>query len=185
MGERKQGHFMTTVKRREVYLRDLTPDQIDIEEIAHALARICRYTGHTREHYSVAQHCVFVSRFVSKPAAFHGLMHDSHEAYLGDPSRPLKKAYLDIDYGQKEARAYFDAVIFEKYKVIRFDDEIHLADEISIATEARDFFGVKDPIEAWGLTAGPARERIRPWPYRKAMAEFLKRFYELKGENRT
>ena len=69
---------------------DFKPWNIDIRDIAHALARLCRFTGHTNGYYSVAEHCVRVSRKCSPDNALWGLLHDAAEAYLGDVSRPLK-----------------------------------------------------------------------------------------------
>lgn len=71
------------------------PSMISVEDIAHALANICRYGGHCRRFYSVAEHAVFVSTRLERrgnvfAALFSGLHHDDAEAYLGDIPRPLK-----------------------------------------------------------------------------------------------
>ena len=67
-----------------------TPDMIDMEDIAHALAHLCRFTGHTQRFYSVAEHCVRMVQWgLPGPAALR-LMHDATEAYIGDVSTPLK-----------------------------------------------------------------------------------------------
>ena len=70
-------------------------DRYRIEDIAHALANCCRFAGHTREFYSVAQHstlmCSMTDDITLKRWA---LMHDSCEAYVGDMVRPLKKFYI-------------------------------------------------------------------------------------------
>jgi hypothetical protein len=74
-----------------------TPDMVCMEDIAWSLARIPRYNGHTlsAETYSVAQHSVFVMRLLQERGAdllglLYGLMHDAHEAYTGDFSKPMK-----------------------------------------------------------------------------------------------
>lgn len=73
---------------------------VDVEDVAHALSNINRFTGHTAYAYSVAQHCVAVSRYLELtgqpvPVQYAGLMHDAHEAYFGDISAPLK-AFLGV-----------------------------------------------------------------------------------------
>ena len=177
-----RGPWMITNSRTRVYFQDLTPDQIEIEDIAHSLARTCRWVGQTREHYSIAQHSVLVARYVYDEAKLHGLMHDAHEAYLGDPSSPLLVSSEDISYGYRIMCSRFDQVIFDKYVVLLFRDEVSLADKVLAATEARDLFGIEDPIEEMGHTAGPMRMRIKPWGFRRSKSEFLSLFHVLTTE---
>jgi hypothetical protein len=74
---------------------DPRPDQIDIDDIAHALSLTCRFGGHTGVFYSVAQHALLVRHLVIEAGyvelAHAALHHDSHEAYLGDVPTPLKR----------------------------------------------------------------------------------------------
>lgn len=74
---------------------DPRPDEINIEDIAHALSRQCRYNGHCTGFLSVARHSLWVSDELHSfgPAMqFAGLLHDAAEAYIGDMVRPLKRA---------------------------------------------------------------------------------------------
>lgn len=91
--------FMVTSTGQDFYLQGagVLTNQIHIDDIAHALAQINRYTGHTTRPYSVAEHSLLVCEI----AAHHGcsavvqlgaLMHDAHEAYIGDMSSPVKWA---------------------------------------------------------------------------------------------
>src|SRR6516164_2386134 len=94
---------------------DPQPEQICIADIAHALSNICRYAGHTRRFYSVAEHCIRLSLVTPSRFAKLGLLHDAAEAYILDQTAPIKrlaemKPYRDIDDA-------ITAVILAKYSV--------------------------------------------------------------------
>ncbi len=85
-------HTFTGKKFHVLTPKDTT---FDIEDIAHALANICRFGGHTRHFYSVAEHSMMVADIVkslggSPLEQLWGLMHDATEAYMGDIPTPLK-----------------------------------------------------------------------------------------------
>lgn len=169
------------------YFDFLNPErnQFRIEDIAHALSHVCRFAGHTREFYSVAQHSVLVSRAVEEfadPFSFDleksALLHDAAEAYIGDITRPLKQ--LLPEYKVIEHRV--EAALFEHFRV---DGSLHKAvkhaDLVLLATEQRDLMPPHD--DEWTLIADiePLREIINPWHPEKARREFLKRWEELGG----
>lgn len=93
---------------------DPKPEDIDIQDVAHALSRVARFTGHTSgpRGYSVAQHSVLVAlvAMLDAPpaaavlAARLGLLHDASEAYLADVARPLKHHPSMAPYRAAEAR---------------------------------------------------------------------------------
>jgi hypothetical protein len=68
----------------------LDPDDICIEDIAHHLSLLNRFTGATDEAYSVAQHCLVVSAYAPPVLKLPALLHDAPEAYMGDLTHPLK-----------------------------------------------------------------------------------------------
>lgn len=95
--------------RRFPYIQTFTGAKFSYEEpgpfrmrdIAHALAMIPRFNGHVVRHYSVAEHSVLVSRMlgrdgVEQDLTVAGLLHDAHEAYIGDIPSPLKWACPEI-----------------------------------------------------------------------------------------
>lgn len=156
---------------------DPQPDQISIEDIAHALANICRFGGHSHRFYSVAQHSVLVSRIVEPDHAFAGLMHDAAEAYVGDIPAPLKQLLPDF----KAVEARVEAAVAAKFGLaISKHPEIKRADLVALATEKRD---VCKNADAWGLDAWPPLATPLPSisiPMAKAL--FLERFHELTAQ---
>lgn len=179
------GDWCQTFTGRQFWPCDPRPADVCLEDIAHALALQCRFAGHCRVPYSVAEHCVRVShqaeRLTPHPraAALRGLLHDASEAYLVDVPRPIKPALAG--YGALEARV--QAVVDARFGVS--DDRaaveaVHCADEILLATEARDLMAA--PPASWHLRATPLSVRITPWSWREAEARFLARFTELTGQ---
>ena len=87
-----------TFKGNYVDVQHPNVDDIDPEDLAHHLAMECRWGGATKRHYSVAEHSIWVCRFVSHMvplgqrdiAQLYALLHDGHEAYLKDISTPIK-----------------------------------------------------------------------------------------------
>lgn len=131
------------------------PNAIVIEDIAHALANNCRFTGHVKWHYSVAQHSILVSEIVPNELALTGLLHDASEAYLSDVARPIKQqpefgdVYLRYEKGIEEAIAERFGIVYP------YPDEVKEADNLLLVTEARDLmYGTK------GWT--PALQEIEP-----------------------
>lgn len=85
-----------------IYLNVLSPteDMITIEDIAHGLSHQCRFGGHTKKFYSVAEHSIKVSILLPEEHRLAGLLHDASEAYLADIPSPIKKhipGYLEME----------------------------------------------------------------------------------------
>lgn len=138
MPERDNSWF-TTRSGVSFHPLDPRPEEIVIDDIAHALSNVCRFGGHCRAHYSVAQHSVEVSRYLGKRhgdlLAKYGLLHDAAEAYMGDFIRPIKK--LMPSY--KEAEDVLLRVILVKFGLDpNVPDEVKVADNVILACEARD-----------------------------------------------
>lgn len=97
--------YILTYKKKEFYPLEPRIEDIDIEDIAHALSLLCRANGHFKHFYSVALHsinCAYEAqaRGYSQNVILACLLHDGSEAYLADITRPVKKhlhKYLEIE----------------------------------------------------------------------------------------
>ena len=136
-------------------LLDPLPSQICIEDIAHALGRICRYTGHSHHFYSVAEHSVLCSQVVSggltlgdgRQLSRQALLHDATEAYVNDLAAPLKR--LLPGYKAIEARVW-EAIAWRFDLPLTLRDEVKLADLRMLATEAPQVLPWPPPRD-WAL----------------------------------
>lgn len=154
--------------------------EIDIEDVAHALSNLCRFAGHCREFYSVAQHSVIVSKIVPPHRALCALMHDAPEAYLCDLPRGVK-ALLPA-YKQMEAALW--RRIAGIYGFLPYlPPEIKDADNIALVTERRDL--IEHPVDTWLVEEKfqALEETIIPLPPGIAKQLFLDRYEELTQNN--
>jgi uncharacterized protein len=131
----RRGNWMLSLKGHQLWPMDLRPEDLDIEEIAHALSNICRFGGHCRTFYSVAQHSVFVAECVSTPNKRTALLHDATEAYVGDVVRPLKVNL--VGYEEIESAAW-QAVSSAFRLPEHLPEEVELADARVLLAEKRD-----------------------------------------------
>jgi hypothetical protein len=162
--------------------------EVNLTDIASALSRQCRYTGHLVngvEHYSVAEHSVLVSYILEKMGAdpvtvFQGLMHDSAEAYLSDIAAPFKGAignYYDVE-------EKIMARIRLRYNLpAQQDPTIKKADWVALFVEARQIVNPdEDDLSTWqgyetyGELSHEFAFPLRCWGPAQARNEFLIRF---------
>ncbi|ARJ66459.1 hypothetical protein WV31_12665 [Magnetospirillum sp. ME-1] len=162
------GNKITTATGRNVNPLDLRPEDIDIRDIAHSLSLTCRFNGHCRVFYSVAEHSVLVSKLCPPKFAFEALMHDAAEAYLGDVPTPLKRQWPE--YKEAEDRAH--AVIAQHFGLpAEISEVVHDADG--------EAFGIEEirllvpPGQPGDITP------LRGLSPEAARQEFVDRFYEL------
>jgi hypothetical protein len=130
------GGWMQTFTGKAFYPLDPRPDEIDEDDIAHALSMICRYGGHTSYFYSVAEHCILVSEWVESVSgpydALWALLHDAAEAYMGDMVRPLKRSmpiYVSHEETLLNTIAYKFGLGIEMPEVVHEADNRILLDE--------------------------------------------------------
>jgi uncharacterized protein len=163
---------------------DPNPDDIDAGDIAKALGNQCRFGGHSRAFYSVAQHSSIVSDLVlerggSADLAFAALLHDAAEAYLVDLPHPLKhRSELGPPY--RRAEKLLERAIRERFDLPEDMSEIKPVDKALLAAERRAFSQV-----AWHWPeldgAAPLDIEIEPWGPARAAREFQARFDRLQA----
>ncbi|HXT31412.1 MAG TPA: hypothetical protein VN716_19070 [Vicinamibacterales bacterium] len=188
MNER-EGHFSQTFTGRRFYPGQPTPEDVQIEDVAHALSNLCRFGGHCLRFYSVAQHSVLVSLLVPEHLALHGLLHDAAEAYLGDVIWPVRRVIERSSPVLEQLHGLADVAVRLKFGLRDLAPheakELKRADLVALATERRDVMRETDHV--WPILDGvaPDDEPIEPWTPRGAKTVFLDRFIELtKGGRR-
>jgi len=177
---------------RRLDLLDPSPLDIEIEDIAHGLARVARWNGQTvgAHAFSVAQHSMVVEDIAGKLAAgwtrqqrLMALLHDAPEYVIGDMISPFKAA-LGLDYKAFEAKleaaihlrfglpphpsAAVKAVIKRADMVCAYFEAVQLAGFEE--KEARGFFGAPPP----GM-----KLKLTPLPTGDVQEAFLRRFKSL------
>lgn len=177
-------HPIQTVSGVWVSPKSASENDIQIKDIAHALSLICRFNGHCREFYSVAQHSVIVSEILehqrySPEIVLAGLMHDAHEAYLGDMPSPLKKIFKDYGPISEELQK----TIEKKYAIPMNENVSKLvknADFACFHAEVRDLM----PSNGWNWPPDVFKweKSIIPCAPEKAKAMFIERFNFLRME---
>jgi len=182
------GNWQQTFTGRQFWPLDPRPEDVMIEDVAHALSMVCRFGGHCREFYSVAQHSVIVSHAVERYAGgrgnpavqLWGLLHDAAEAYIGDIIRPIKP-YLT---GYAEIESKIMEAVLQRFGLFEtrptMPGIVKICDDRACATEARDLM-VSPPAMWWanGTAPEPFENVIYPWSSAVAEGVFLDQFHEL------
>lgn len=177
METRCDSGWIQTASGKRFWPLEPRPEDIDIDDVAHALSQLCRFTGHTRWPYSVAQHSVEVSRIVPDHVALEGLLHDAAEAYMADVARPVKRSLMHV-LGPIEER--LERCIAERFDLVYpWPADVKRADDILLATERRDVMKSSQP---WRLLDGrvePLVCSLTKWTAVEAKQRFLARFCQL------
>lgn len=171
---------ISTIGGKEFKFFSPETHEFDIEEIAHSLSNLCRFTGHVKEFYSVAQHSVLTSYFVPDNMRMCALLHDAGEAFLGDVSSPLKanlEDYKKIEEAVEKAIA--------KHFGIQYPHpaEVKHADYRLLVTEKRDLLPREIKPKEWAgfKDIKPIDYVIRPMEPKLAKTYFMNRYKELRG----
>lgn len=139
-----------TFTGKYVNIKNISKNDIDILDIAHALSHQCRFAGHCKFFYSVAQHCVYGAEYLfSKDAHFLSLkeraeralcflIHDASEAYLVDVPRPIKHLLPEYIVYEKKVQSAVIRSFDLGLQYDRYLNDIHEIDNRMLATEKRD-----------------------------------------------
>jgi hypothetical protein len=175
----RKGDWMQTYTGRQFWPIDPRADEIDIVDIAHALSQQCRFAGHCKTFYSVAEHSWRTSNVCNSENALWGLLHDASEAYLVDLPTPVKHA--------SEMGSAYQVIEDRLMKVIadRFDlpwpmpEDVKKTDAFMLHWEQRDLMA--PPPAPWAGQGSVLLPKTKLEPLHPVIAEylFLKRFCEL------
>jgi hypothetical protein len=158
---------------------DPKPEEIDIYDIAHALACNSRFNGHLKHFVSVAEHSIACSRYCRPEHALAALLHDGAEAYLSDVPRPIK-AFLP-EYNKIDAK--LSQVILDKFDIEKIPQEVKILDRQMCLAEADDS---GHDTKSWGedhSIYGHIDYKPKYWTPEVAEKKFLERYFELRKLN--
>jgi 5'-deoxynucleotidase YfbR-like HD superfamily hydrolase len=177
---------------RRLDLLDPSPLDIEIEDIAHGLARVARWNGQTLgEHaFSVAQHSVVVEEIVAhvQPGIeprwrLAALLHDASEYVIGDMISPFKAA-LGVDYRTFEDR--LEGAIHIRFGLpskapAAIKKLVKRADRACAFFEATQLAGFShaEAVELFDAPPAGYALTIEPWPAGIAQARYVQRFHLL------
>jgi 5'-deoxynucleotidase YfbR-like HD superfamily hydrolase len=191
---------ITTVSGWPIDLEDPYGNVYDLEELVAALSKICRFGGHVRGFYSVAQHSIFVAQLAgqfsngNKDSILAALAHDLHEACVGDMVAPMK--VLIPEYKDRVER-HFEYAIHSYYgiadKMKKNEDLVKLADMHARMLEDPMLRGknrFNREGEEWyramktpAFTLDTSMALFREMSFEEAAEEFLAMWYTNGGEN--
>jgi hypothetical protein len=136
---RNDNDWIPTYTGKQFWPLDPDPAAIDLEDIAHHLSLICRFTGAVRRHYSVAEHSLYVMEATASIAGsmddtllLQALLHDAAEAYLNDVVSPIKASL--VAYRQYET--HLQKLVYRAFDLPEeMPEVVHQADNAVLAAE--------------------------------------------------
>jgi 5'-deoxynucleotidase YfbR-like HD superfamily hydrolase len=175
-----QKAYIATYTGKQFFLLNPRIQDIDIIDIAHALSLSCRWTGHCKFHYSVAQHSYYCSLLGPEDEALERLLHDASEAYISDLNRPLKH-YTDAGVAYRKVEKPLQDLIYEAFGArVNEPPSVKIADNLMLYAEKAQIMGYKfSEAEIWSPGETQAPIKIERWSPEFAEGMFLRRFDEL------
>lgn len=177
----KKTNFIETYSGIQFYPLEPEEKDVNIIDIAHSLSHLCRYSGHCKFFYSVAQHSVNIYHLLKQSTnnpviLMDGLLHDATEAYMVDLPKPLKE-HMD-EYSAYEER--LQKVIYSYIGLPKkISSEVKHADNIMLSHEA----AILMPCRTWNFNPIVLKEiSIEERLISDVRNEFLSIFYKLNNE---
>jgi hypothetical protein len=163
-----RGDWIQTAIGGQFWPIDPRPDEVEVEDIAHALSLLCRFGGHCLRFYSVAEHSVLLARAAKPEHRLWALLHDASEAYLVDVPRPIKR-FLG---GYSEAEDKIMRAVCQRFGMPdQMPAEVKDLDT-RILTDERQQNMAPAP-QPWSTDADPVGVTLEYWPPERAKQEFL------------
>lgn len=169
-----------------IMIDPLNPDVelIRIEDIAHSLAMQCRFNGHCKKFYSVAEHSVNTLKvaerlFSDQPLiAKFALLHDASEAYLCDIPRPIKASFFKYLEWERSLSAMIYQQFVNEIPSKEEEELVLKADNMMLKTES---FGLAESKGLkWGLVEDKADDiRLFCYSPEEAKQMFIEEFERL------
>lgn len=169
----KRGDWITTFTGKQFYPFDPQPEEICIEDIAHALALTNRFGGHTPYPYSVAQHSYLLALAAPNGNELAALLHDAPEAYLTDVPRPIKRNPAFSLISDVEDTIYKAIALAVPHLPPVIPDVVHEFDTRLLVTEAH---ALLSGYPWWLESKWPQRllsVPIQPWHWKDAEKNWL------------
>lgn len=152
MTQRREDAWIETYNGHRFHVYDLDTNIYDVDDIATALSRLCRYNGHTKRFYSVAEHCVVMHDWVERQSwstpldCLTALHHDDAEYIIGDLARPIKLEMPDFKAKETE----IDLAIAREFGTIYpFPDWLKALDAAMLDVERKQV--MKTQHNTWQL----------------------------------
>jgi hypothetical protein len=172
MGERI-GDWIQTYTGRKFWPLDPRAEEIDILDVAMALSKKCRYTGHCLHFYSVAEHSVLMSRHAAPADKLWALLHDASEAYLPDVARPVKRDLVGFNAIEERVQR----AVAQRFSLPwPIPPSIHILDTRICSDEMGQ--NMAPPPAPWrhDNADNPLGVKLKLWPPGEAAVQFLGAF---------
>jgi 5'-deoxynucleotidase YfbR-like HD superfamily hydrolase len=162
----RRGRFICTYTGRRFWPIDPMPDEVNERDIAMSLCQLPRWAGFMPGAFTVGEHSIRVARIarvlarhaglspeLCDLAYLYGLLHDAHEAYIGDLTRPLKDSIPEWGGIAVRVQRAIEQYLGVQPMPIELEPLVEKADLIMLVLEAETGFTEFNPhaIVGWEL----------------------------------